>query len=528
MSGSSTPSPVRLFRTLLAVRYRLLWARVRSRRGAIALVVLGYFVAAIVAAAAALGGMGLAAAAAPTGRSRLIAEIAFTALWLNVSIAGVLLGAGTQRLFSEASLRRYPLSGASRRAVRHLTALFEPIWIIALAAAVGLGAGFGWWDVGRSWLVPVVALLFVSTTYAGSVLLVEAGQWLLAKRGGPIIVTVAGVMLMTGAPMAPALLARGGLEPAVRALLAMAPPFAAARAATAPDLPAAATNLLILLAWTAGLLAASGIVERLPRRAAATPRAASWLERVYERTGRLFGAAAAPLATKMLRYFTRSPQLRYNYPLALPLVALMLSANSASASAAELFVFALGAAPAVPFLATGTLTANLFGFEGAGVRRYFLVPMAASQVFRTAALVSLVPGAVLIVVAIAAWVALAPADTTLRMTAMLVAAMVAGWLSFHALGLWTTLLAPRPIPFNATFGNKLSPAANALFIAVMVTFFFLPLGFSALGADLLLRWWWVAFAALGAAVVMVTMTVRSGGAIFAARRERLVAQMEGH
>jgi hypothetical protein len=170
---------------------------------------------------------------------------------------------------------------------------------------------------------------------------------------------------------------------------------------------------------------------------------------------------------------------------------------------------------------------NLFGFDGHGFRRYFLLPVNAVHVIRTAALVSLIPGVLLVPIGFVAWWALTPDPITARMTLMLLCAGVGGLLAFQAGGLWTTLLAPRAIPFDMTFGNKLSPAANLLFVLVMVVFFGLPLALSALGADAVLRAWWVAPFFLAAAAAFYVTTLRAGARVLVNRRERMLAVIEG-
>jgi hypothetical protein len=149
------------------------------------------------------------------------------------------------------------------------------------------------------------------------------------------------------------------------------------------------------------------------------------------------------------------------------------------------------------------------------------------NVLRTAALVSLIPGALLVPIGLVAWWALTPDPVTARMTLMLLCAGVGGLLAFQAGGLWTTLLAPRAIPFDMTFGNKLSPAANLLFVLVMLVFFGLPLALTGLGADAVLQAWWIAPFFLGAAVLFYVMTLQAGARVLVTRRERILAAIEG-
>ena len=347
----------------------------------------------------------------------------------------------------------------------------------------------------------------------------------MSRPGGLLFAIMAGTGLMMVAPLAPAWLARvamrtGGLS--LPAFLEWTPPFAAADAMTSAAASQAFSGVVILIAWCGTLAALLWVMNHLPRHSRSASGARARWDHPLDHVAALFGSQA-PLAAKMLRYYLRSPQTRYNYPLALPVVGVMIAANSDR----DPFLFALGAAPALGTLATGTLSMNLFGFDGHGFRRYFLLPVKAVQVLRTAALVGLIPGALLVPIGLVAWCVLTPDPVTARMTIMLLCGGVGGLLVFQAGGLWTTLLAPRAIPFDMTFGNKLSPAANLLFVLVMVVFFGLPLALSAVGTDAVLRAWWVAPFFLGAAVMFYLKTLRAGARVLVNRRERMLAVIEG-
>jgi hypothetical protein len=169
---------------------------------------------------------------------------------------------------------------------------------------------------------------------------------------------------------------------------------------------------------------------------------------------------------------------------------------------------------------------NFFGFDGHGFRRYFLLPVAARDVFRTAALVSLIPGSVLIGVGLIGWFAFAPPHLDGKMSVLLASAAVGGLLIFHATGLWVTLVSPRRIALDATFGNKLSPLANALMIGSMVAFFGLPMGLSALGTDVVAAHWYLGPVVAAAGAIAFAATLRLGPSALTRRRERMLALVE--
>jgi hypothetical protein len=517
-------------RTLLALRYRLLWAHVRTRNGRVVLFLLAYLVAAFVALLLALGGLGAAAASIRLGRGELVARVVLSGIWLNAMLAAVFLGVGVNPAFSDAALRRYPISARARLAARHVTAFLEPLWIFVLALAHGLAAGFWAFGTASPWLALPAAGLFVATTYLLARVVLRLGEWVLAKRGGLLLALLAGVALMTLVPLVPLLARtaarRGGALPGL-SLLGVTPPFAAASAMAGVAPWSAGSGLLMLAGWAAVLCALLIAVERLPLGSRTVAHTAATWDHPCDRMAKLFGPRTAPLAGKMLRYYLRSPQVRYNYPLVLPMLALLLFTRGADDAPMSAFLFALGAATAVGFLATGALSMNLFGFDGHGFRRYFLLPVSPAQVLRTAALISLIPGAVLIPIGFVAWFALAPVPTNWRMATMLLSAGFGGLLFFHALGLWATLLAPRPIPFDTMFGNKLSLAANLLLVGTIATFFGLSAALTAVGADAALRAWWVAPLCLVGAAAFHALTVRAGARVLVTHRERMLAIIEG-
>jgi hypothetical protein len=154
------------------------------------------------------------------------------------------------------------------------------------------------------------------------------------------------------------------------------------------------------------------------------------------------------------------------------------------------------------------------------------MPIPTDRILRTAATASLLPGALLLLMGFGVWWAFTP-TATVRMIVMLLAAGFGGLLFWQALAVWTTVLAPRPIPFDTTFGNKLSPAANALFVAAMVALFGLPLALERLGIEAVLGGWWIAPLGCGAAVALLVMTLRAGARVLVSRRERMLAELEG-
>jgi hypothetical protein len=507
---------------LLKLRYRLLWAHVRSPNGRILLTTVSLLWVGLASLLATL--LGAAAGAASGKQAALAARIALSVIYVGASAGAVLLGIGVIPVFSDEALRRYPLSRVGRLIGGQLTACLEPLWLIALALAIGLAAGVSTSGT-RGWLGIVAAVLLVGTGSLLASIARRVVDLVLSRPGGPLIVFVAGMGLVFVTPLGLVRLARGDGESALGSvLLAVTPSFLAARAMTAPRISGALIGVALLGVWIlllSGLLLAA---KRVSGRSWTSARTGSWSrEHPCDTIARLFSRRTAPLAAKMLRYYVRSPQVRYNYPLVLPVVALVMKTLGGETPS---FLFLLGAAPAAAFLGTGSLSMNFFGFDGHGFRRYFLLPLPARDVFRTAALVSLIPGAVLIVVGLLAWFMLSEVRPDVTDAAMLLGVAVGGLLLFDSLGLWATILAPRRIAFDATFGNRLSPLANALLICAMLTLFLLPMALTKLDLDAVRRDWWIAPCLVTLGVVSYAATLRLGSLALIARRERMLKLIE--
>lgn len=145
----------------------------------------------------------------------------------------------------------------------------------------------------------------------------------------------------------------------------------------------------------------------------------------HDRAAALFGRRLAPLAGKMLRYLTRSPQVRIMSLLALPALVLLV-APVGNERLARMFPMALGGLACFAGSCTGSLYLKLFGFDGAGFRRYFLLPVPPTRALLVSSLAVLLPGACLIPAAVLLWVVYSPVNTDLRSLAMLASSGAVG------------------------------------------------------------------------------------------------------
>lgn len=256
----------------------------------------------------------------------------------------------------------------------------------------------------------------------------------------------------------------------------------------------------------------------MPSRTAAKAQV-SW-NSFYDRAAACFGAEMAPLAGKILRYYIRSPQMRYSYPI------VVFSMFLAIVDPRTKFLAAVGMISFVGSMCMGAMTLNIFGFDGAGFRRYYLLPITPARIFQATAIVPLILGASTVPLSLAIWFVFAPTRTEARMIAVLISSGFGGLFFYQALGLWTSLLSPRAIPFKSILGNKLSFPANALMWGSVVVCFGLPAILDRLGMKVVLEHWWTAPLILFMTIVLYVATLRAGAVVFSRRREIILSTIE--
>src|SRR5436190_19755067 len=126
---------------LIRLRYKLMWAKTRTRNGKIALFFTGYILFALVIAVLASGGIGAAALAIRSGRAEFVTRLVLTSLFAQALLATVLTGFGMGAIFSDLELRRYPVTAAERVYQRHLIGNLDPVGLLTAALEPGLRDG---------------------------------------------------------------------------------------------------------------------------------------------------------------------------------------------------------------------------------------------------------------------------------------------------------------------------------------------------------------------------------------------------
>src|SRR5262245_3986759 len=103
-----------LIGALIKLRYKLLWAKTRSRNGRIALFLSGYLLLIALLALLIGGGFGAGYTAVRSGNARLVAQAVLTGVFFQALLSTVILGFGMNTAFSDTELRRYPLKEMER------------------------------------------------------------------------------------------------------------------------------------------------------------------------------------------------------------------------------------------------------------------------------------------------------------------------------------------------------------------------------------------------------------------------------
>jgi hypothetical protein len=174
-----------------------------------------------------------------------------------------MLGVAVAPAFSDAVLRRFPLRPRERFAVRHLTAILEPLWLLVLAIDVGLAVGCAVLGAGLAWVALPTAVLLLGSNYLAAQVLVTLVDRVMRTRLGRNTLTVAvllGVCLAPGLPLRAAARTSGVLS-AMASAVSVTPPFIASAAMSGHGWRALAAGVG-LLAWVLGLAAMLIVVER--------------------------------------------------------------------------------------------------------------------------------------------------------------------------------------------------------------------------------------------------------------------------
>jgi len=512
---------------LVKLRYKLLWAKTRSRNGRIALFLAGYLLLVLVIALLSTGGFGAGLLAVRSGKAEQIAQGVLTVLFLEAVLAANILGFGMSAIFSETELRRYPLAAVDRRIARHLTGILDPFWFLFLALELGLAVGLYVLGAGSFWFgLVAVLLLFAASYLLARVVGLFIDQMMQRKGGAAVLMALILTLAFLPSVVAPLIDKNPAMVADVARRLQFTPPFGAAAAMIHPDL-AGVYGLATIVTWILGLAALLVWLEnRPPQRQVAESVRVDW-DSPFDRAGALFGPRMGTLVGHWLRFYARNSRTRTMCVISLPLLGfLTYQLGHVSKASDGLFVAALGTFPMVTFLGTSRISVNQFGYVGGAFRRYFLLPTDPAATLRAASYAALAIGASLLPIALLAWVIFVPFDA--RMVLMLLCAGLTGMFVLHGLGVWVTLFNPRKGNYNSNFGNDLSLGGNILLIGGMLVSMFLPRLLHHFQPALVSpESWWMFLPLPLLALAFYRATLHSAGPVFVTRREKLLAIVEG-
>jgi hypothetical protein len=514
---------------LIGLRYKLLWAKARTRNGKIALFITGYLLLMLVGGYFAAGGVSAGAVAVRAGKAEPLAQAVLTGLFAMALITSLTLGFGVNEAFSETELRRYPLTAPERLFARHFTGMADPFWFLFLTLELGLATGL--YLFGASSLLPgvvAVLLLFVCNYMAA-----RAAGLVIARveqqRRGAILLPL-GFMALCLLPgvLAPVLRKHPAAVSAIIKALSFTPPFGAGSVMTRAGLPAV-YGFLILALWMLGLTAIVVLLEKQPVKAQAAELSSVRWDTLYNRVGMMFGPADGPMVAHWLQFYARCKRFRISYLISLPLIPFLIFMWTRQAGvrgnpfSAALGVMAIsGMAPAAAFIV------NQFGYVGGGFRRYFLFPTDPAAALRTSSFALIALCLPPLSMAVVFGLIFSLQTYGARGALMLTCSAIFGLFAFHAAGLWTTLYGARRCDPDKTMGNDLSAMGNAVVVGGMIA---LLMGMNVVG----LVWksavtperWWVVLLLAGAAAMFYFSSLKRATSILNARREHLLQIVEG-
>jgi hypothetical protein len=519
---------LKLIGELVRLRYKLLWARTRNRNGRIALFITGYLLLVLVAILLGAGGIGAGILAVRSGHAEKVAQIVLGSLFIQATLGTIIMGFGMNATFSDFELRRYPVGALERRLTRHLIGIVDPFWFLVLAVELGLAVSLYVMGAASFWAgIAAILLLFVCNYLFARVFGTLVDRLMQQKAGAAfLLLLIFGISF--GAGQIPLYLKHHPEHTAtLLRVLAYTPPFGAAAGATAGGLRAL-WGFGIVFWWMLGLGAALVALERRPAQRQKLPTTAMNFSSPFDRPASWFGAEEAPLVAHWLRFYARNNRFRTLSLISLPLVAfLTYNFSRSKAGMGDISLVALGTFGIVTF-GTSRFAINEFGYVGGGFRRFFLLPADPAASLRAGSYASLLLGIPFIPVACLGWILLAPVPLDARLVFMLACSATAGMFLYHGLGLWSTVYGPRRGNYFGNIGNDLSLAGNLVLIGGMILSLALPHLLHALAPALVSPdyWWWALAPALATAL-FYKISLRAAGRAFTARREALMAVLEG-
>ncbi len=511
---------------LVRLRYKLIWANMRTSNGKVIAFLCLYVLGALVAAVVAFGGLGAAVIAVKAGRAEMVARLALAGLFASCTSISLFLGMGPTSAMSDSALRAYPLNARARFLFKHLVAALDPIWLFLLVATLGMAVGFQILGVTPIVFGLPLVLIFTFVCYLwAAALLAVIGKLLEFRSGALILMVVVMGSILTVQLSAESKWIHGPIVVAIlNRAIDFSPAGACARAMVADEWTTRLAGFVVLL--ICGFVGATALriaeVVRLRSGRRKTGPASAY--DAYDRVAHRISPRLAPLVAASLRYHLRCNRIRYALISTVPILLLMALTQDRSrnfqGSMLLIILFV------TCFLSTAVMAVNFFGWEGNGVARYPLLPVPLVDVLRAHVTASIALGSVPTLIVFGAVLWLSRAALSVELVIFAIANTVAGALFFFTLASWLTVLAPRRVNFDGMMGNVMSRTAQFTLIVAAVGTMFL-LRFLAGDVVALARWWWEMALFAVAMYFVYQFSMRTLAPVLARRRERLLDAIVG-
>ncbi|MFM8393829.1 MAG: hypothetical protein ACKOB4_07870, partial [Acidobacteriota bacterium] len=135
---------------------------------------------------------------------------------------------------------------------------------------------------------------------------------------------------------------------------------------------------------------------------------------------------------------------------------------------------------------------NLLGFDGAGVRRYAVIPTPFGDALRAGSIASMLLRLVVVLMAFFFWMVIYWREPkSWQMVVLLMGVALTGTILYNAIGLWVSIFAAKSVDFDSMWNNRLSLGANAVILIGVLIPFFLGSGLlDRYGQEVFIRFWW--------------------------------------
>jgi len=172
---------------------------------------------------------------------------------------------------------------------------------------------------------------------------------------------------------------------------------------------------------------------------------------------------------------------------------------------------------------------NLLGFDGAGVRRYAVMPAPYADALRAGSLALMLLRMVVVLVAFVFWMIFYWREPkSWRMIAILAGVSLTGTVLYNGIGLWISIYSAKSVDFDSMWNNRLSLGANAaILIGVLLPFVAGSTLIERYGSDRLLQVWWWPWIAASISLLFYLVSFHKLDLVLRPKSESVVRRIAG-